>query len=637
MAPPTALASFKKKDGSLALIDNDATLAWTPNDAGASGLKIAVSSITNLQQTPVSNPKVMLKVFAVPQNSPPNSDSTAYTFLFTAATNARTQADSFKEVLSTRLNIEKANTPSQTSTPLPGASGAPSAMAIATAVSSAASAKKPWEDDDRLKADVKLQQALLKIHPALQRMFTEAMRTKPDSLTAAQFMSQFWSTRLHLLRAYAIEQGQKRGSYNVLSSLKPRVEDNVTRLNISQEQIQLIFTQHPLVKTAYDENVPKLSEQQFWSRFFQSRLFKKLRGERITDADATDVILDKYLRDEPAFEMPDFHIPNFLNLPGNEQDNSQRRGNRPDVDMRPSSMEKVPIIRTLNSLSQKIMATVSRPHSDRTDPGGMNAEAWEELQLRDLRGDTEPSHIKLKIRDQSQLFSGAKDEDESAALAKEDPEEVLRSLRADLNENLPSDGTANLQQLIDPGDDGDIEMEDAPETQRAVGSSTAMRVAFSQIRDAIQEQRDRIQEEANESETYGLSPELYDRVLLTHSTAGEFIRQWWRAFLSGDPNRAGEVKSLTESLHRSKERIKAIADEADVERKVEIDRLKHHARDVYERTGRKLRMNLDIQGGAASVNQLLSPTLNALDIAIKKYEVALAEEMAEMSAQGSSV
>ncbi|KAJ5714467.1 General transcription and DNA repair factor IIH subunit tcf-29 [Penicillium malachiteum] len=637
MAPPNALASFKKKDGSLSLIDNDTTLAWTPNEAGASGLKIAVSSITNLQQTPVSNPKVMLKVFAVPANSPPNSDSTAYTFLFTAATDARTQADSFKEVLSTRLNMEKANTPSQTSTPVPGATGAPSAMAIASAVSSAASAKKPWEDDNRLKSDVKLQQALLKIHPELQRMFTEALRTKPDSLTAAQFMSQFWSTRLHLLRAYAIEQGQKRGSYNVLSSLKPRVEDNVTRLNISQEQIQLIFTQHPLVKTVYDENVPKLSEQQFWSRFFQSRLFKKLRGERITDADATDAILDKYLREEPAYEVRDFHVPNFLNLAGNEDDNSQRRGNRPDVDMRPSSIEKVPIIRTLNSLSEKIMATVSRADGEKTGTGGMDDEAWAQLQLRDLRGDEEPSHIKLNIRDQSQFFSGAKDEDESAALAKEDPEEVLRSLRADVAQNLPSDGTTQLQRLIQFDDDGDEEMKDAPASQRPVDSSTAFRVAFNQIRDVVREQRDQMEQHETTSETFGLSPDLYDRVLLTHSTAGEFIRQWWRAFLSGDPNRAGEVKSLTESLQRSKERIKAIADDADAERQVEIDRLKQHARDVYERTGRKLRMNLDIEGGAAAVNQLLSPTLNALDIAMKKYEVALAEEMKEMAAQGLPV
>jgi transcription initiation factor TFIIH subunit 1 len=248
----------------------------------------------------------MLRVFAIAPNAPPNSTPDQYVFLFTAGPDAaRRQADAIKNALSARLGLTKAETPTKAGTPAAaptptpvadGGGGMSAAMAIASAVSSAGTSQNPWDDDNKLKADVELQQSLLKADPTLQRMFMESIHTKPESLTSAKFMSQFWSTRLHLLRAHAIERAQTRGSYNVLSVLKPRQEENVTKMNISKEQISLIFSQHPIVHRVYDQNVPKLDEYEFWSRFFQSRLFKKLRGERIVEADPTDAILDKYLQ-----------------------------------------------------------------------------------------------------------------------------------------------------------------------------------------------------------------------------------------------------------------------------------------------------------------------------------------------------
>lgn len=49
MAPPSAAVSFKKKDGSLSLTEDEATLAWTPADASVSGHNISVSTITSMQ------------------------------------------------------------------------------------------------------------------------------------------------------------------------------------------------------------------------------------------------------------------------------------------------------------------------------------------------------------------------------------------------------------------------------------------------------------------------------------------------------------------------------------------------------------------------------------------------------------
>ncbi|RAK97564.1 TFIIH subunit TFB1 family protein [Aspergillus ibericus CBS 121593] len=625
MAPPSGSAAYKKKDGTLTIAQDSQSISWIPAAGGAAGtITLPVAQITNLQQTPASNPKVMLKIFVLPPNAPANSPE-QYVFSFTAGANARPEADAIRDALSAAIQAAKnAQNP-------PVKEGVSPAMAIANAVSSAGKVKNPWDDDKRLQGDVELQQSLLKSNPVLQRMFMESLHTKPDTLSAGQFMTQFWSTRLHLLRAHAIERSQSRGSYNVLSTLKPRVEDSVTKLNISKEQIQLIFSQHPLVKRVYDENVPKLSEQQFWSRFFQSRLFKKLRGERISETDPTDMILDKYLKADESGNLPrDAHVPHFLDLAGNEVNNSQRQGNRPDVDMRPSSVEKVPIIRTLNSLSEKIMANVAS--ADGEAHTGAEDGTYNELQLRDLRGDEEQNRILLNVKDQSRFFSSqnkSAEDEQNKLFAQQDPSKILANLRGDLGRNLPEGGTAPLGKLVEPQEDDD---EDQQKFVNVVGSRPNLKRASTQILEAIRDRRSQT-EGSSSTGTYGLSPTLYDRLTLTHATTTEFLHQFWQAFLSGNADRAGEVASLVESLNRAMERIKSVAQDAEAERQVEVGRLKQHAREMLERTGRKLKINLaGVAGGEQTVNRLLGPTIRALETALAKYNQALAEEMKEMPA-----
>lgn len=565
----------------------------------------------------------MLKIFVLPPNAPASSPE-QYVFSFTAGANARPEADAIRDALSAAIQAAK------TAQNAPVKEGVSPAMAIANAVSSAGKEKNPWDDDKRLQGDVELQQSLLKSNPILQRMFMESLHTKPDTLSASQFMTQFWSTRLHLLRAHAIEQSQTRGSYNVLSTLKPRVEDSVTKLNISKEQIQLIFNQHPLVKRVYDENVPKLSEQQFWSRFFQSRLFKKLRGERISETDPTDIILDKYLKADESGNLPrDAHVPHFLDLAGNEVNNSQRQGNRPDLDMRPSSVEKVPIIRTLNSLSEKIMANVAPADGEADGKTGEDG-TYNELQLRDLRGDEEQQRILLNVKDQSRFFSShskTAEDEQNKLFAQQDPNQILGQLRGDLEQNLPEGGAAPLGRLVEPQEEDD---EDQQKFEDVIGSRANLKRASNQILEAIRDRRSQTEGSGNAG-TYGLSTALYDRLTLTHATTTEFLHQFWQAFLSGNADRAGEVASLVESLNRAMERIKSVAQDAETERQVEVDRLKQHAREVLERTGRKLKLNLaGVAGGEQAVNRLLGPTIRALETALAKYNQALAEEMKEM-------
>ncbi|KAL8692989.1 MAG: hypothetical protein Q9224_003847 [Gallowayella concinna] len=338
MAPPRGSAAYKKQDGTLAISKDGQSVSWTPVTPPGSKptLTFPLSAITNLQQTPANNPKVALKIYA---QSPGIPAPETHIFNFTSPTVARAEADAIKDSLSKAIQQAKAG---GTTPAAPGGSASSAAMAIASAVSSGpqlGASQDGIYDDVRLQSNADLQQSLLKSNPQLSKTFRESLRTKPDSISDSQFGSQFWSTRIHLLRAHAIEKNQTRGSYNVLASIKPETKDGAPRLSISKEQIQLIFNQHAIVRRAYDENVPKVSESEFWAKFFRSRLFKKLQDKLITDEDPTIPFLDKYLEidedAEHAKRLLASHVPHIIDVEGNEENHSQRKGNKPDFTMRP--------------------------------------------------------------------------------------------------------------------------------------------------------------------------------------------------------------------------------------------------------------------------------------------------------------
>ena len=579
----------------------------------------------------------MLKVFT----SLPGSGQETHVFQFTSILTARAEADAIKDALSRSIQAIKSGTP----TPAAFSSGSgpttSAAMAIASAVSSA-----PGVDQDTaalLKSDVELQQSLLKANPSLSKTFMESLRTKPDSISSSQFTQHFWSSRLHLLRTFAIEKRQTRGAYNVLSTIKPKTVDNTIRLSISKEQIQLIFSQHSLVKRVYDENVPKLSEESFWSRFFQSRLFKKLKGERISvDVDAPDPVLDQYLNYDDEAERSQrllaSHVPHIIDIEGNEENHSQRKGNQPDLTMRPTSVDKVPIIRTLNTLSEKIVSLQSPNDVDPSEPIGMDEQTFNSLALRDLRGDAEENRTILNVKDQGRFFStNAENGGSSDALlyAKQDPHKVLRALHKDLAK-LGVD--IDLETVIAVKDESsDSDPDRGQSKQGHVGSKASLRAATKQILAAIAQQRTLSDDVSNASSgwstvqtssTFGLSAPIYDRLSLTHATTTEFLHQFWLVFLSGDSSRAEEVAKLVETLDRAMDRIKAVADDADAERMKETEKVKKQVREHYERTQKKLRFDPEtIKGGSKVVNRLLGATVEAIKIATDRYKQALTEDV----------
>jgi transcription initiation factor TFIIH subunit 1 len=602
----------------------------------------------DLQQTPATAAKVMLKIFA---QAPSASAPETHTFHFTSPTSARSEADTIKEALSNIIQTARAGSAPGT----PGATGpggSSAAMSIAHAVSSGkrknGSIEEEIYDDERLRADLDLQQSLLQKDSSLRKTFMESLRTKPDSIAAPHFTSQFWSTRTHLLRSHAIEKNQTRGDYNVLSTMKPKQVDGELTIKISPDQIMLIFKQHPLVKRVYDENVPKpLSETSFWTRFFTSRLCKKLKGEKINEQlDASDPVLDKYLKSDDEYtargQMAD-HIPHIIDLEGNEENHSQRQGNRPDMTMRPTSHDKVPIIRTLNNLSERLMENVAPADVNPADPIGMDEETFNELALRDLQADSEESRVLLNIKEQRR-FLGDDDNieasNEALLYAKQDPTEVLSDLRLDLDTMTEgSNGILDLQAAIGVDDRDDSDDEGQHHAQH-VGSKAAIADAQSQIMSSIAQRRSQIDDFSSsaasgvatiQTSISGLTGSLFERLTLTHATTTEFLHHFWLVFLSGDPDRAGEVGQLIESLNRAVERINAVAADADIERIKDIAQRKQAIRDHYEKTGKKKRLNENlVKGGAAVVHEMMQPTEDAIKVALAEYAKAKADDETSM-------
>ncbi|KIW88022.1 uncharacterized protein Z519_11132 [Cladophialophora bantiana CBS 173.52] len=624
MAPPQGQASYKKQPGILSISKDRKSVSWTPAQPpdAAPTLVLSAASITNLQQTPETNPKVMLKIFA---QDPGKSEPVAHVFTFTSSKDPRGEANGIKEALANVIQAQKAAQNAAAT----ASAGQSAAMTMANAISGMGRATNIWEDDERLKSDIKLQQSLMQEDPMLQKTFKEAASLKPESMSDAQFRTQFWSSRVHLLRAHALSKSQGKGSFNVLAGIR---KDDGGKMSLRQDQIRAIFEQYPVMRIVYDELVPRkiADDKDFWSRFFQSQLLMKLRGlkfDPMRESRDQYIDVDHYLNHPLVTGLrptaTEMHIPKFIDLEGNEE-NHFGYGNRPETELRPTMLDKAPIIRKLNAISEKLMAAVKPSDVDASAPIGMTEAAYEQLKLRDLEGNPEQQRIILNIRDQSRFFSdsqaGASTAVESNPFRNIDPAKAIKDVHADISTHFSQPGVGVIPiGEFEEGDDEEMDDDSSPKVES--GSSVAMKHVLSLIR-AHRDQTSPVPEAS------GLSTEIYDRLTLTHATTVEFLRQFWNAFLSGDPSRANELASLVESLSRALERVNAIAEDAEKERQEIIRAKEKELSERPDRSGRRHKFHHgSVKGGRHVVKQLLGPSVKSLDIAVRMYKQAFEDQV----------
>ncbi|KAK1761304.1 hypothetical protein QBC47DRAFT_369645 [Echria macrotheca] len=643
---PSGKATYKKKDGIITLTADQSALTWTPlPGTGPPHVSLSVDNIKNIQQTPKTNPRVILKIVEKPKSA--DAEPTAYMFQFTSPTDARSEANDILSLLTDLIAGSKANDPAMPG-PAGGAgqstsngAGTGPSTSGAISVASTVNAKVTrWFDDKMLQSDVELQRSLMDKDEDLRLAYADALATKSDSVSEATFNNLFWASRLDQLRAHAIDLNQKKGLYNVLSTIKPRVENDELKLHLNTEQVQMIFEQHPIVRRIYNENVPKMSDAQFWSQFFLSRLCKRLRGERVTDNDDTNPVFDKYSDTDSALgwtpRLTQQQIPHIVDVEANEeQDGGFKGGNRQDVEMRPRA--NVPIIKTLNSLSDKILVNMARSDHEMAPAAAaagadLDNTTLDELTLHDLRGEAEADGIQLSVKEPGKYFSNqvssGKPTEEALAYEKQVPTDVIFDVQADL-ETFDDDGAGgiDLHRGIGVDDDSDSDVGGAGTgiPHAHVGSRAARSAAQTQIFEGIAQNRAVTggaggdDEAAAMESPMGIPPDIAQRCYLTNATTTEFLKQFWMTFNAADAARAQELAYHADSLRRSEARIHALADEAEIARQHLTDQRKKDMKEIFRKTGRKTRW-IPVGGGREAVLMLFESTMEALKRAGELYQ-----------------
>ncbi|KAG7854736.1 hypothetical protein KL919_005018 [Ogataea angusta] len=583
MSPITGSAIYKKKAGMITVLEEESPprLIWKCIDAGvAPPVEILLDTVVTLQASKKTSPKMLLKI-GIGSGSEVKSE---VVFAF----NSRIFMDNVKTVLQQTIARRKSAAAADASLAASASSG--------RSTPSAAGSPAPVDgrqdevladmlDSKKLLKNLTLQQKLLRESPALMKTFAEAV------IKSGLDPEEFWSTRVHLLRSFAIQNNQKRGPYNVLSTIKPVASsENQVNVSVTREKIHEIFQQYPIVRKAYDDNVPKMSEGEFWSRFFSSKLFRKLRGEKVNLYDRGDITLDKYLFYDPdydgeeedtdidklleekkeedgsrkrrnseqltaakkkirLFTQDGKQVSKFIDIKANKEDNPETLGNGPDITMKEDQNDElVGVMRSMNRLSRRMMQNIK-------DDADMDREFEEELELRDLDDANTVEYNQLEYTQRSNLSSNILPADvlekfNSQSQLNPTPtvyDEYMKTYKLQLREVDLSAVYANKKPLLD--------------TYKEILNITkknAKSQAWTIKLDTSVEKQD---------VDVDLPRDRLEALRLTHSTSVEFLRHFWLHFNSistsspsTNPNFRAELlqlKKLYTSITKCVDRVQS--------------------------------------------------------------------------------
>lgn len=132
-------------------------------------------------------------------------------------------------------------------------------------------------------------------------------------LVISSFISEeeFWKNHNSQLDDHLVQLKQLKAQYFKWININIKTIENQERTyTLTPEMIHSIFLQHPLVKKAYDKNVPiYLSKESFWKRYFGSKYFHQNSNNFQDIQPSTDKLFDKLLEREKMENQP--IVPNF--------------------------------------------------------------------------------------------------------------------------------------------------------------------------------------------------------------------------------------------------------------------------------------------------------------------------------------
>lgn len=223
-----------------------------------------------------------------------------------------------------------------------------------------------------------------------------------------------------------------------------------------------------------------MKEGEFWGRFFMSKLCRRLKGESISQNDATDNVLDRYIDepDEDAAEnsFSDKIFPS-LNIAANDANVSQNPLSRADVGM--NLKQSGNLLKSLNLVSRRML------NLSKNTLVSENNKTERFSHLRDLNSETEVKRILLNLSEQ-RLLSGENQSDKSEPIDVPNLYRILGQTLGKHSSNLrinTDEIFVSLAKLFMP----DNEREDV----------------FDKI------------------------PQLKEELSMCHSTGQEFLKQFW--------------------------------------------------------------------------------------------------------------
>ncbi|KAK7582157.1 hypothetical protein V9T40_013602 [Parthenolecanium corni] len=202
---------------------------------------------------------------------------------------------------------------------------------------------------------------ILSENPALLQLYRDLVITQvitPD---------EFWSQHAPKYTPRNANNNQSTGvPGNFLVNIKPQVDGcNSVKYNLNYETINCIFKTYPAVRKKHLEYVPnKLSESEFWKKFFESHYFHK---DRINLA-ASDIFSEcaKYDEQELRKEVKKLDDDSLVNL-GTIDDVDVNEGyGLLDDSSKTTNMIHESIIKRFNQHSINVLKA-SRGHSSASD------------------------------------------------------------------------------------------------------------------------------------------------------------------------------------------------------------------------------------------------------------------------------
>ncbi|XP_017786193.1 PREDICTED: general transcription factor IIH subunit 1 [Nicrophorus vespilloides] len=218
---------YKKGDGTLFLMDS--RLAWMVENRDTVAVSHLYADIKTQKISPEGKSKIQLQVVL--------HSGVSSTFHFTNRNGAQAQAqdrDRVKELLQNLLPKFKR----------------------------------------KVDRELEEKNKLLSTNPSLLQLYKDLVMTEVVS------SEEFWAQHASQYTQKKNAQSQEIGvSGAFLADIKPQTDGcNGLKYNITADIIECIFKTYPAVKKKYVEHVPaKLTESQFWTKFFQSHYFHRDR------------------------------------------------------------------------------------------------------------------------------------------------------------------------------------------------------------------------------------------------------------------------------------------------------------------------------------------------------------------------